>query len=185
LEFNGKYRDFYISGNISLPEPRTISKGPLASMRENSGYVPFGNSMIQSPLLRGSMNYATSPSQCYERSFCNGLYISDGDINHADHSASLYIQISIKVLSGILSLSGERVIPLQERLDKSKNPVKNIKYNSENNRLTEYTLSLQPFDRTTYQFQIEYSRLYRKDSLEKKESLAGESFHILFRTALI
>ena len=183
FELNYRFKTLFFTGNFSLPETRTVSNGPFSGLRDKSGYAGYGNSLLHSPLLRGSLNYASSPALCHDRMECTGLYINPSELEHSDHSGIVFLQFSAKLFSTVTSLSAERAVPLRERRDGKKNPFKSSDKMPGSSRLTEFSLSISPYEKKKYSYHIEYSRLLRENPEQKKHLLAGESFSAMYTAA--
>jgi len=180
MEFNSRLRRFYINGSLILPEPQTRTPGPLSDLKEKSGYIGYGNTMIHSPLLKGSLDFTPFPVICSDRNECNGLRIQHTERSWTDHAAVFFLNVSGRIRNVMISFSGERAVPLKARSNKKKNPFRNAASDANLPRFTEFSAGLQPYRAEAFQFRVMYSRIYRDKIKFKNRILAGESISILF-----
>lgn len=70
-----RWQGFHLRLNFFLPEPEPDRAPGEPAGTTGSGYIGFGDSPLQSPILAGVLDFRPTPELCHERGLCEGLAI--------------------------------------------------------------------------------------------------------------
>ncbi len=95
--FGAVGRGFSFEFRAFLPEPARTSQGSKPADTDTSGYVGFGESFLQAPILTGRFRFSPVPTLCGETANCTGITTTRGESGFQSHAAVLAARAGIEV----------------------------------------------------------------------------------------
>ena len=177
-----------LSASFYLPEPRSRRDPGETAGVTSSGYVGFGDTPLQAPILSGVLDFRPAPEFCPAPGACEGLairnfasdapiYDSEVDVletNFRDHAAVFVARAEYTAENFSPAMTLTIFAPLAPRAAGGRTPFQKIKKDARSYEYREFEISCRWRIAGEGFVFARYSRLYRRHPAAGSQ-LAGES----------
>lgn len=158
-----------------LPEPARTSRGSKPDASDTSGYVGFGESLFQAPILAGRMKFSPAPLLCGNTPNCTGITGSRGDSVFESHAAVLGVRTGFEFSFFEVILSASLFRPVAYAAGERR-PSK-IGSDPALPSLIETGLELRRLSSSGAQFSFGAGRVVRRAYAGRPTKLKGENYY--------